>query len=341
MVRGEASNDEIKEWSTWIEESDANRKKAKEALIRIYGFEFNDPELPNIEQKWSELSLDTSNHAGEPRIHFLGNFKENIWIGRVAAILIIISIVAAGMYLYSNQLADKPGLEQITLKKKITTADDETKTLKFSDGAKITLNSNSRLIYIYNEEPSSSSSIEVTLNGNAFFESGKSTIPAGSRFSISTPDGFIRDIGTEFLVDVENELTRVVMQEGIVEVKPRDNGDSGKEIYIKKGELVEFNSKDLTKRSEVNPTFFTSWATGFMRFDETQLKEVAAYLQNHYEVTVHFARPELSDLTLNGAIYYRSLEELVRAISDVTKVPVFQSKNKKTIFIGNPDETNN
>ncbi|NGP77354.1 FecR family protein [Balneolaceae bacterium YR4-1] len=336
MVRGEADDKEMIEWSYWIEKSENNRRKAKKAIVEIYGFEFDDPSLPNIEQKWKELSLDTTIDRAETQSYITGNSNNNVWLIRAAAILLIISVVVAGIFLQKDVTPSEPNLEQVSVVKSIITADNEVKTLRFSDGSKITLNSNSRLRY--KETPSGSKTIDVTLSGSAFFESGKKIPQKLTRFTVNTPNGQIQDIGTQFMVNVEKKHTRVIIQEGTVEIKPEERSENDGRILINKGELIEFNSNNLTKRNEVNPTLFTSWATGFMRFNKTNIKEVSENIEAQFGVKVKITNPELSNLTLEGAVYYRSLEELVRSISDVIKTPVYQLPDSNIIYIGSPAE---
>ncbi|MEX2362556.1 MAG: hypothetical protein WD597_02985 [Balneolaceae bacterium] len=43
--------------------------------------------------------------------------------------------------------------------------------------------------------------------------------------------------------------------------------------------------------------------------------------------------PKISDITLDGAVYFKSLGDLVRSVSDVTGITVSQSDDGRSVFI--------
>lgn len=340
MVKGTATSYEVDKWNDWMEEDDQNRSIAVSAISRIVGFEFNDPELPDIEKKWSDLYAKT---AGSHKIQSRrrrGKETKLKWILRVAALLLVMSLAGlGGGYFYNGDRA-VTHLEQLSEEKTITTAGDEQKTLRFSNGSKVVLSSNSTLTYriglLHNQ------TIDVTLEGEAWFDAVSDPSKKQPVFAVSTPDGVIRDIGTKFMVTVQKNQSRVVLQEGFIEVVPLDEENSQMEEYVRfsvqRGEMVEFNRTEILKREVVNSTMYTSWATGFIQFDRTDLREFAEYVQQRFGVKVRIVDPGLTDLTLDGAVYFRSLEGLVRAVSEVTAIPVYQSVDRDTVYIGNPND---
>ena len=62
--------------------------------------------------------------------------------------------------------------------------------------------------------------------------------------------------------------------------------------------------------------------------------EIAGFVEKRFAVKVKVAGFKLSAATLDGAVYFRSLSELVQSVSEVTKVRVYQSKDRQTIYIG-------
>jgi len=340
MVKGTATPEEADRWSSWIEENDGNRKIAKAAISEIVGFEFRDPQYPDIEKEWSRLYSKT---VGQKRVKSYQRRRSDtrlLWIVRIAAILLLTSMVGFGVHYFTGDPGDITRLEQLIEERTIATGDDEQKTLTFSNGTRIVLNRNTTLTYslgVFHDQ-----TIDVTLEGEAWFDvvNGHSKeIPA---FAVHTPDGIIRDIGTKFLVTVEYGQTRVVLQEGIVEVEPNaDNGmgavrESRQKLRLEPGEMLEFSRSDVIKREKVNPTFFTAWATQFMQFERTSIQDFADYLEQRFGVKVVVTDPVYTGITLDGAVYFRSLEELVRSVSEVTGIPVYQSEKRDTVFIGMP-----
>lgn len=337
MVKGKASFDELEMWSQWIEENDQRREKARSAFSEIAGFEFDEPVFPDIEQQWSDLYRKTVGSTKiKPRSKRCGE-KNLRWIFRAAAVILVMSLAGLGYYYYETDNA-VIHLEQLSEKKTVITANDEQKTLIFSNGSRIILGSNS--ILTYNIGLLHNQTIDVTLEGKAWFDVESDPVKKQPVFAVNTPDGIIRDIGTKFLVTVQKEQSRVVLQEGLVEIEVanEENANTGNVSFsVRKGEMVEFNREGILKREEVNSTLYTSWATGFLEFNQTELQEFAEYIERRFNVKVQIGDTDLPDILIDGAVYFRSLEELVRSVSVVTGIPVYQSDDRTTVYLGNPN----
>lgn len=340
MVRGIASAEEIENWNQWIESSDENRLKAKEAVSEMVGFEFQSTEKPDIEQEWKKIRAAT---IGKSRQSYspLRRNKDHMmrWMFRAVAIMLLMSFVGIVMYQFTEEGSSVPHLEQLTEERTISTEQGEQKTLRFSNGSKVILNSYSSLTYRLGN--SRNSTIEITLDGEAWFDADQNSKSDQPAFAVSTPDGIIRDIGTKFLVTVESSRSRVVLQEGLVEVEPiNSQGDlseqNGEEkFHVRKGEMVEFRHSDIITRKEINPTFYSSWATGVLELEESRVQEFAEYVEQRFDVDVEIRDSSLKDIQLNGTVYFRSLDELMRSVSEVIGIPVYRSADRNTVYIGN------
>ncbi len=342
MVNGTATQEEIGRWGRWVEAGPANREKARRAAEEISGFSFGDPEFPDIDNQWSRLERKTVSrmkikhpvHHSSPRPYPM--------VFKIAAILLL--GILAGLVFYTYFPDDLPPthVEQILEEKTIVTGEGESKTLSFSNGSRIVLNSNSSLTYtlgLLRYE-----TIEIALNGEAWFDvkNNRKEVPV---FAVRTPDGTIRDIGTQFLVTVRQGTSRVVLQDGMVEVEQnRSNGIGAAEeagvFQVKKGEMVEFDRSSILRRETVNPTFYTAWATQYMEFDRTSISDFARYVEQRFDVDVRITDPGLSGITLDGAVYFRSLDELIRSVSEVIDIPVYLTERRCTVFIGRPQNRN-
>ncbi|MEX2362555.1 MAG: FecR domain-containing protein, partial [Balneolaceae bacterium] len=123
-----------------------------------------------------------------------------------------------------------------------------------------------------------------TLDGEAFFDADSGT-KKNPVFAVTTPDGTIKDIGTQFLVSVQNKRSRVVLQDGYVEVEYSkfDWKDQERKTFnVKKGELVEFSRTSILKKEKVNASFYTSWATDFLEFDQTKIGDFTKYMEQYF-----------------------------------------------------------
>jgi len=337
LARGMADADEIRKWDRWIEESEQNREKARRAMVEVAGFEFSDPHQPNINKEWKRLYKST---VGKSEVRIRPEFSQKSsmqLIYRVAAMLILGGLISLGIYIYSgNNNHTSAQVAQITRKKTIKTGSGEQKTIKFSNGSKIVLNSNSAVKYTIasNQSPT----INVLLEGEAYFDAHSGPHQTEPVFNVETPDGIIRDVGTKFLVLVQRDRSRVVLQEGEVQVSTKDHATSDQSVSMKAGEMLEFNKSKILQKKTVNSTFYTSWATGFMAFDHTTIKEFAGFVEQRFDVNVQIANPELANIKIDGGVYYGSLEELVRSVSKVAGIPVYQSADRNTVYIGNKNQ---
>nr|WP_286670472.1 FecR domain-containing protein [Fodinibius salsisoli] len=234
------------------------------------------------------------------------------------------------MYSNTDQITE---VEQITQERTVKAGSGEQKTVKFSDGSKIVLNSNSSITYqvglLHNQ------TVKVVLEGEAYFDAESDSSQKQPVFAVHTPDGIIRDIGTEFLVKVEENRSNVVLQEGKVEVNTKNKGPKDQKITMQKGEMLVFDKSSLISQTRVNATLYTSWATGYMEFSGTSIQEFAAFIEQRFEVDVRITNSEVASIALDGAVYFESLSGLVRTVSDVTNVRVYQSKDLQTVYIGN------
>nr|WP_245212700.1 FecR family protein [Rhodohalobacter sp. SW132] len=251
-------------------------------------------------------------------------------------------MVGIGVFQFSQNEEGITNLEQQNEEKIITTDEGEVKTLRFSNGSRIILNSNSSVAYkagLLQDE-----TIEVSLQGEAWFETDHSNSSAEPFFSISTSEGIIRDIGTEFLVSTSKDDTKVILQDGLVEIEYNLDGQHSADqaitseiIFVEKGEMVQFRKNKVINRESVNPTFYTSWATGYLEFNKTSIYELAEYVEQRFNVKVIIAQNDLQEITLDGAIYFNSLNGLVRSVTDVIGVPAFRDPESDKVFIGNPN----
>lgn len=348
FVKGIAASEEVEYWNSWIESAEENRLKAKEASSTIVGFEFRSPEVPDLNKQWQKLDERTS---GKKQIkpkrldhNYGGNETKLKWVFRAVAVALIMTFVGVGGYYFYDGDDSITHLKKVIQEKTISTEEGEQKTLTFSNGSRIVLNSNSTITYrlgVFDDE-----TIDVTLEGEAWFDVESGAGGNNPAFAVRTPDGIIRDIGTEFLVSIQHNQSRVIIQEGIVEIEPvnaqlQESLSKYDSFRASKGEMIEFTRENILKREQVNPTMFTSWATGYMNLDETGLQEFASYIENRFGVQVILNDSGSENITLNGTVYFRSLDELVRSVSEVTGIPAYRSTDTNQVFIGELHETIN
>ncbi len=344
MIQGKASSGDISYWSQWMEANDENREKAKKAASQITGFELADPFRASdydFEKEWSRLYQATKAKSKRKYQPFLQEGVGFRWIYRLAAILMLGSMVGLGALLYSQSNRTQSQSEQIASLKTVVTLSNQLKTLTFSNGAKIVLNSNTKLIYSVGSNKNHT--IHVSLaKGGAFFSDKNVAAEKGGQkhtFLVTTPDGRVNDIGTEFVVTVDKSGSSVILQNGHIRIETAKEGNTSGGYNMKRGEMVTLKKLHILKKENVNPTFYTAWATGFIQFNRTPVKMFARYVEKRFNIKVVIVDPGLTGVTLGGAVYFKSLEGLVRSVSAATKVPVYLSGDQDTVYIGNPNNS--
>lgn len=332
MVIGTANDQDIATWDRWIEESDQNRKLAQQAMAEIAGFQFAPPTTPDLEEEWGKLShvtIEKKEKTIQTKRKSESFWK---WTLRIASLFLLAAITGIAFYSYQTGSDSVTSFEQIIEKQSVNTGDGEHKIIRFNNGAKIFLNSNSTITYSINTDKNQG--IDVVVEGEVFFDSGEKMSSTASAFVVNTPDGVIKDIGTRFLVTVLRDRSQVVLEDGEVEVSMGKTLNKDEVISMVPGQLLEFNESQVINKEHVNTSFYTSWATGVMEFDETTIREFVRYVEDRFDVQAQIVDEELAHIKLTGGIYFRSLEELVRAVSEIADIPIYQSADRKTVYIG-------
>lgn len=226
---------------------------------------------------------------------------------------------------YAKVLAETPADEEWEIKTKA----GKEYWLTLPDGSQVHLDNNSQLKY-----PSSfaQNHREVELEGTAFF---KIAHQADAPFTISTHDGIITDLGTEFFVNTHSQgHTEVVLFSGRVGVRQTGTpvGQRQAEAILRPGQRAVIQGNNISL-SAADLDFYKAWNEGVFLFRNTSLSKMMDVVGHWYNVDIEFARPEYSNMTFTGsADRYGSLDAILDAVHLVTGLPVTRKDNK--IIIG-------
>lgn len=220
---------------------------------------------------------------------------------------------------YARILAEVPADEEWT----VSTKQDKEYWLTLSDGTQVHLDNHSSLKY---PAVFSDSHRDVALTGTAWFKVAHGKAP----FSVSTPDGVITDLGTEFLVSTRGTHgnTDVVLFEGKVGVS--QNG--GTEIPLKPGQKAELSHGGINvEKADLDA--YRAWNEGEFLFQDVTLEEMMDVVAHWYDVDVVFKNQSYSRMTFTGSIdRYGTLDGLLKALRSITGLPIHQEG--KRIIIG-------
>ena len=193
-------------------------------------------------------------------------------------------------------------------------------SLMLSDGTKIWLNSQSKLIY-----PTQFSDKErnVRLEGEAFFEvSHKEHLP----FVVHSPLLAIKVLGTKFNVaSYENdEQVTTTLAEGSVEV-----GDEKGSVRLKPEEQALFCKGDRSLRvQKVDVGMYLAWKDGKFIFEEQSLEQIMKQLQRWYEMSVFYTNEEVKQYTFSGDLKkYDDFDKIIRMLEEVSGIKISIKEN--------------
>ncbi len=209
--------------------------------------------------------------------------------------------------------------------------------LTFSDGSQIVLNARSTLKYPARWTPNTPRRFE--LEGEAYFH--VASLPEGPQrdFIVLTRDGRIRVTGTRFSVYERGNGTRVVVEEGTVEVSPAGvseaaDSDSVAGVELRENQLVLMQRKNPgLSPIHVNAAPYTTWWQERFILDRTPFVEIARRLEETYGVTIEVHHKPLLTKTLSGAIENTNLDIVLEALARALQASV-QRERDRVIFSG-------
>lgn len=288
-------------WQMWLEENPHKAGDVEEAKSILLRFSFTQYNLPgeDVVTLWSHVRK--SNYpAKSSRKSFLYS---------VAASIVLLT-VANVYFLMDNE-------EVISY----ATAFGETRTIVLPDSSTVILNSNSTLTLGANWLDNKSIR-EVSLDGEAFF----SVIHKISNqpFKVKTgQDVAIEVLGTSFNV-YHRDDTKVVLNSGSIQLSLPSVLEE--KIYMKPGDLVEYDEKKYTKRT-VDPKLYTAWTENNLILNHTSLRDMVQMLKDNYGLAVE-VNEKLLGQTISGSMPVSTADNLLKQIAIAFRLKLVEEENK-------------
>jgi len=192
----------------------------------------------------------------------------------------------------------------------------KTKIIVLSDNSQVTLNTKSKISYPnlfkYNRT--------LNLEGEAFFE-----VEKGSTFTVKTPLGSIKVLGTKFNVNSTKKYFEVICYKGSVRVE-----HEGIKTILKANDAVRFYEK---KQENWKNTSTTSpmWINGESNFKKTPIKYVFENFERQYNVTIKYPK-EMDRIKFTGSFTNNNIETALKSICIPLNLK-FNNNNKGVILI--------
>lgn len=293
-LKGQSQSTEKKEIEQWLQES-ANNSSYLAELKKRY-------ESEQFAAQMLTYDVDAAYQKVNKRLLIADRKKRFLKIRYIAAILILALI--SGSVIYTLQHRTN---QFITLESDGSTSVSHT----FSDGSKVTLNKNSRIVF---PKHFARNERRVTLDGEAYFEIEKNL---DSPFYVQTEEQFeIKVLGTKFNLQAYSgdSIVETSLYEGSIGLKdanllaesllilsPTEKfviNKSSKDIY--RGTTTKYNTAD--------------WMFDRQVFDDTTLPEVLRVLSHQFNVDVEMSGSLLSTYSFTGTFENRTLHQILKYI---------------------------
>ena len=258
---------------------------------------------PDFDLEAALLAVKNKRTLQETKVVQLHPFKKFI---RVAA---AIAILLAGSYFFLNFSNEK-----------ISTAYAETKEVVLPDHSEVILNADSELAY---NKKNWSENRNLSLKGEAFFKVAK-----GERFTVSTDNGTVAVLGTQFNVENREGFFEVTCFEGLVSVT-----FNGKETKLPAGNSFVSIHGDIILNEKQSPSA-PAWINAESSFKSTPLKFVFDEFERQHNIIVETKNIDVNQL-FTGTFSNADVSLALKSISTPSQIK-FKLEGNKVLFYGEP-----
>jgi transmembrane sensor len=258
----------------------------------------------NIEEDWQKVKGRMSAEKSRRLSPF--------W--RIAAAVILLLGVG---FIAQKYLAPSPEMIAVL-------SGEQMKEVLLPDGSMVTLNRQAELVY---PEKFNRRQRELKLRGEAFFEVvSNPSLP----FVVDVDErAQVRVLGTSFNIDPDRNGESISVQ--VIEGKVAFSSLKGPdEIILVKDEQATFRKGSIS-RDDVVDRNSTSWKTGVLFFENTDIGEVLKQLQAHYEIEIVLDQSVPGDLSFTSTLDKQELESVLDEISLVLGLE-YNYENEKVVF---------
>ncbi|NAY92973.1 DUF4974 domain-containing protein [Muricauda sp. JGD-17] len=277
-LSGELTEGELKEFEN--SEEYASYQKLKEISGALEGPDFD------VDQAWKRLKEERIDQA--PKVISLNPFKKFL---RVAA---VIAILLASSYFYLSNLGES-----------VSTDYAQRTEVTLPDNSEIILNADSRVSF---SEKKWDKKRDVSLEGEAFFKVAK-----GKKFTVTTSQGTITVLGTQFNVENRKNFFEVTCYEGLVSVTY-----DGKETQLPAGNsfvIIKGEQLNTSEAKDIQP----SWLNNESSFENIPLQYVFDELERQYNLKVKTEKVD-TELRFTGTFSNTDLDMALKSISSPSKL---------------------
>lgn len=205
------------------------------------------------------------------------------------------------------------------------------------DSSTVWLNAKSRLSF---DERFGADNRNLTLEGEAFFDVVKSTMP----FRVRTALFDVAVLGTAFNVKAYADDDRVIttLVHGSVRIERKNDAGATEVIMLKPNEKVTAirttqggpafsGNYRYTVDRQIDAEMETAWKDGWLSVQSESLLELARKLERLYDIKINFEEKTLENYRYTGRLRQLSLEQVLKALSLTSPVAFTIDEKKVTL----------
>lgn len=204
-----------------------------------------------------------------------------------------------------------------TLEQTVSTDYAQNNELILPDNSEVKLNAESKIAYNKNKWDQKR---DVSLEGEAFFKVAK-----GEKFTVTTNQGVISVLGTQFNVETRANFFEVTCYEGLVNVNY-----NGKDYKVPGGTSFMVINGNVAPLSHVK-TLVPSWTLNESTFKSIPLEFVFNELQRQFNLTVTTKNVNTKQL-YTGSFNNKDLDLALKSISIPSKISYTLEENKVLFY---------
>jgi len=315
-LAGEASGDEQRQLTTWIERSEENKQhylhmsQSLELAGQYFSNSGNELSV-DVEQEWNRFVREI-NRTKKGREVAMGQAKKPTvgWLKIAAALLVL---VASGLLI-------RYFISQNTIITYKTTAN--TLTVNLPDGSRVELNRNSELSYAPSFDDQRR---EVILKGEAFFDVSHNP---QKPFIIQVDEARVEVLGTSFNIRGanENNNVEVTVQTGTVKLSGPDKTGT---VKLKAGEKGIYSRESGSTVQQTNDDVnFLAWKTQKIIFNNASLQTVAATLSHVYGKAIVITTSVPASCSVTVTFDHQTLEAVLNVLKDTLNLTYREMVNQ-------------
>jgi len=256
-------------------------------------------EAPDFDMEKALQDLKDRKNSSEPKVIAMRPYRRFLKVAAAIALLMV------GTYFYMG-----------TLGHQISTDYAELKEVTLPDNSEIVLNADSKISY---DEKNWAEKRNIELEGEAYFKVAK-----GKKFTVSTDNGTIAVLGTQFNVENRNGFFEVTCYEGLVSVTY-----DGKDTKLAAGNsFLAINGKiaNLDASKIAHP----SWIDKESSFKSIPLKYVLDEFERQHDISVETQDINLDQL-FTGTFSNTDINLALQSISLPSQIK-FKLEETKVLF---------